>query len=221
MNILNTEIGTTGISLKFDINRVDDFIIDMNVFFDQIPSHIHYAKISQTEYKKTIALNQNSHEIVILNNESETIKLVSLDSFKQHLGLGFTHILEGIDHLLFLLALLILCNSLKSLIFAATGFTIGHSLTLALAASNMVIPQVNIIESLIGWTIVLASIESLNLPKNELKKIQWGISLIIIMSFIFSASNCIDNVVHASEMYFINRHAWILNYTCVCTLLRV
>ena len=62
VNILNTEIGTTGISLKFDINRVDDFIIDMNVFFDQIPSHIHYAKISQTEYKKTIALNQNNHE---------------------------------------------------------------------------------------------------------------------------------------------------------------
>jgi len=192
VNILNTETGTTGISLKFDINRADDFIIDMNVFFDQIPSHIHYAKINQKEYKKTIALNQNSHEIVILNNESETKKSVPFDSFKQHLGLGFTHILEGIDHLLFLLALLILCNSLKSLIFAATGFTIGHSLTLALAASNMVIPQVNIIESLIGWTIVLASIESLNLPKNELKKIQWGISLIVIMSFIFSAFNMIN-----------------------------
>ena len=111
MNILNTEIGTTGISLKFDINQVDDFIIDMNVFFDQIPGHIHYAKINQIDYKKTIALNQNSHEIVILNNESETIKPVPFDSFKQHVGLGFAHILEGIDHLLFLLALLILCNS--------------------------------------------------------------------------------------------------------------
>ena len=66
VNILNTEIGTTGISLKFDINQTDDFIIDMNVFFDQIPGHIHYAKINQTDYKKTIALNQNSHEIVCL-----------------------------------------------------------------------------------------------------------------------------------------------------------
>ena len=56
VNILNTEIGTTGISLKFDINQVDDFIIDMNVFFDQIPGHIHYAKINQIDYKKTIAL---------------------------------------------------------------------------------------------------------------------------------------------------------------------
>ena len=192
VNILNTEIGTTGISLKFDINQADDFIIDMNVFFDQIPGHIHYAKINQIDYKKTMALNQNSHEIVILNNESETIKPVPFDSFKQHVGLGFAHILEGIDHLLFLLALLILCNSLKSLIFAATGFTIGHSLTLALAASNVVIPQVNIIESLIGWTIVLASIESLNLPNNELKKIQWVISAIAIMSFIFIVFNMID-----------------------------
>ena len=96
MNILNTEIGTTGISLKFDINQVDDFIIDMNVFFDQIPGHIHYAKINQIDYKKTIALNQNNHEIVILNNESETIKPVPFDSFKQHVGLGFAHILEGL-----------------------------------------------------------------------------------------------------------------------------
>ena len=104
------------------------------------------------------------------------------DSFKQYLGLGFTHILEGIDHLLFLLALFILCKSLRSLFFAATGFTIGHSVTLALAASNIIIPEINIIESLIGWTIVLASIEALNIPKREMRKIQLGI-LIMVMTF--------------------------------------
>ena len=103
--------------------------------------------------------------------------------------LGFIHILEGLDHLVFLLALLLLCKSLKSLIFAATGFTIGHSVTLALAASNIIIPQINIIESLIGWTIILASIESLKIPINEFRKIQTGMALIIIILMLTSINN--------------------------------
>ena len=85
-----------------------------------------------------------------------------------------------------MLALLILCKSLKSLVFAVTGFTIGHSLTLGLAASNIVIPQVNVIESLIGWTIILASIESINLPRYELRKIQFGILLMVITVILLS-----------------------------------
>ena len=182
INILNTEPGTTGLSLKFNIDQVEEYIFDVNIFFNQIPSHVHYAKINyESGQKRTIVLNENNHQINFLTKEDEALEQGSFDSFKQYLGLGFTHILEGIDHLLFLLALFILCKSLKSLFFAATGFTIGHSVTLALAASNIVIPEVNIIESLIGWTIVLASIEALNIPKHEMRKIQFGI-LITVMA---------------------------------------
>ena len=182
INILNTEPGTTGLSLKFNIDQVEEYIFDVNIFFNQIPSHVHYAKINyESGQKRTIVLNENNHQINFLTKEDEALEQGSFDSFKQYLGLGFTHILEGIDHLLFLLALFILCKSLKSLFFAATGFTIGHSVTLALAASNIVIPEVNIIESLIGWTIVLASIEALNIPKHEMRKIQFAI-LIIVMA---------------------------------------
>ena len=70
--------------------------------------------------------------------------------------------------------------------------TIGHSLTLGLAAPNIVIPQVNIIESLIGWTIILASIESINLPRHELRKIQSGVLLIVIAVILLSALNIIE-----------------------------
>ena len=182
INILNTEPGTTGLSLKFNIDQVEEYIFDVNIFFNQIPSHVHYAKINyESGQKRTIVLNENNHQINFLTKEDEALEQGSFDSFKQYLGLGFTHILEGIDHLLFLLALFILCKSLKSLFFAATGFTIGHSVTLALAASNIVIPEVNIIESLIGWTIVLASIEALNIPKHEMRKIQFAI-LITVMA---------------------------------------
>ena len=187
INVLNTEIGMTGLSLIFDTNQFEKYIFDMNIFFEEIPGHIHYARINHHIGKmRTLVLNQNNHEIIIFSELNAVEEQEWFDSFKQYIGLGFTHILEGIDHLLFLLALLILCKSFKSLVFAATGFTIGHSLTLGLAASDIVIPQVNIIESLIGWTIILASIESINLPRHELRKTQFGILLMVITVILLS-----------------------------------
>ena len=190
INVLNTEIGMTGLSLIFDTNQFEKYIFDMNIFFEEIPGHIHYARINHhMGQMRTLVLNQNNHEIIIFSELNAVEEQEWFDSFKQYIGLGFTHILEGIDHLLFLLALLILCKSFKSLVFAATGFTIGHSLTLGLAASNIVIPQVNIIESLIGWTIILASIESINLPRHELRKIQSVVLLIVIAMILLSTLN--------------------------------
>ena len=187
INVLNTEIGMTGLSLIFDTNQFEKYIFDMNIFFEEIPGHIHYARINHhMGQMRTLVLNQNNHEIIIFSELNAVEEQEWFDSFKQYIGLGFTHILEGIDHLLFLLALLILCKSFKSLVFAATGFTIGHSLTLGLAASDIVIPQVNIIESLIGWTIILASIESINLPRHELRKTQFGILLMVITVILLS-----------------------------------
>jgi hydrogenase/urease accessory protein HupE len=48
--------------------------------------------------------------------------------------LGIEHILTGFDHLLFVLALLILVNGVRRLVATITAFTLAHSLTLALAS---------------------------------------------------------------------------------------
>lgn len=55
----------------------------------------------------------------------------ALDIFTSYLPLGFDHILEGIDHLLFVFALMLLIPNLSHLIGAITAFTIAHSITLA------------------------------------------------------------------------------------------
>ena len=51
--------------------------------------------------------------------------------------LGFVHILEGIDHLLFLLCLVISCRQFRALVWVTTAFTAAHSLTLAASALGM------------------------------------------------------------------------------------
>ena len=54
--------------------------------------------------------------------------------FVFYLGLGVEHIIGGIDHLLFLLALLALATSLWQTVKIVTAFTVAHSITLSLAA---------------------------------------------------------------------------------------
>ena len=57
---------------------------------------------------------------------------------RTYLVLGFKHILEGIDHLMFILALLILVNGKRRLVMTVTAFTLAHSLTLAGATLQLV-----------------------------------------------------------------------------------
>jgi hypothetical protein len=51
----------------------------------------------------------------------------------EYLILGFHHILMGIDHLLFVLGLLIIVQNYRMLIKTITAFTVAHSITLAIA----------------------------------------------------------------------------------------
>jgi hydrogenase/urease accessory protein HupE len=51
----------------------------------------------------------------------------------EYIGLGFHHILQGVDHLLFVLGLLLIVKSRMMLLKTVTAFTVSHSITLAIA----------------------------------------------------------------------------------------
>ncbi len=85
-----------------------------------------------------------------------------MSSFGSFLQLGLHHILtlEAADHLLFL-ATLILAHELgkwRPLLILITAFTIGHSLTLALATLNVVQVNKHAVEALIPATIMVTSL---------------------------------------------------------------
>lgn len=75
--------------------------------------------------------------------------------------LGLFHVLSGPDHIAFLLALTLLAGRPWLAIGAATGFTLGHSLTLGLVATAALKPDYRAIEALIGFTVVYAASEAL------------------------------------------------------------
>ena len=76
-----------------------------------------------------------------------------------YLKFGFSHILAGNDHLLFVLALLILVTSTRTLIWTITSFTVAHSITLAAATLGFVnFPQAPV-EAIIALSIVFVASE--------------------------------------------------------------
>ena len=74
---------------------------------------------------------------------------------------GVHHILIGPDHILFLCALLLMGGSWKTLIKIVTAFTLGHSLTLSLAALNIFAPPAAITEPAIALTIIVVGVDNL------------------------------------------------------------
>jgi hypothetical protein len=89
------------------------------------------------------------------------------EAMQTYLLLGIEHIVVGIDHIAFLVALLLLCRRVREVVFMVTGFTIGHSITLSLAALGVAQPNVPVIESLIGFTIALVAAENIGIATNS------------------------------------------------------
>ncbi len=88
-----------------------------------------------------------------------------MSEFLGFVQLGFRHIADvnAADHILFLLALAAIyrLRDWRSALWVVTSFTIGHSLTLALAVTNLVTMPTALIEFLIPITIVATCVENI------------------------------------------------------------
>jgi hydrogenase/urease accessory protein HupE len=82
-------------------------------------------------------------------------------SFGSFLLLGVEHIWLGYDHVLFLLALMIVGGSFRSIVLIITSFTVAHTITLALATLDLVRVPGAIVEPLIAATIIYVGIENI------------------------------------------------------------
>jgi len=78
---------------------------------------------------------------------------------KEYLALGVEHILFGYDHLLFVACLVLIAGIWRRILITVTGFTIAHSLTLALAALDLVAVPVPPVEAAIALSIVFLATE--------------------------------------------------------------
>jgi hypothetical protein len=105
-------------------------------------------------------------------------------------ALGFFHILDGTDHLLFLLSLVIPFRRLRPLVLVVTAFTVAHSITLVasafgLAPSALWFPP--LIETLIAASIVYMALENIVGPKEGKRwMVAFGFGLVHGFGFSFA-----------------------------------
>lgn len=105
----------------------------------------------------------NREEPQFLIPEKESASRVFLD----YLTLGVEHLLSGVDHLLFVLGLMLLMPTRRKLIRAVTAFTVGHSMTLALAALGLLGVSQSLVEVAIAATLVILAKEALQADRER------------------------------------------------------
>ncbi len=183
-------LGYVRVRLVFDCGAsLGDISISINSFFNVASSHVHYANMSlnrEPSYQYLFTNKQRRHEIT---NQLATSSHW-FDSITQFVLIGIEHIFGGIDHIAFLLALLLLLRSLKVLVWMVTGFTLGHSITLALAALGWVIPDLDIVEAAIGFTIALVAVQNIAVLTGNHRQITYfsvaGLLLIVLINLIWN-----------------------------------
>lgn len=81
------------------------------------------------------------------------------------LTLGFDHLLEGYDPLLFLAGLIVVARDWRALLGVVTTFTVAHSTTLLLSAFEIVSLDPKLTETLIPGSICYVGIENVLAPE--------------------------------------------------------
>jgi len=100
--------------------------------------------------------------------------------FLKFLRLGVEHIWTGIDHLLFVAGLIFVAGTWRRVAVTITGFTIAHSITLALAALGLVRLPPGAVEAVIALSIVFLAVEIAKGPRDTLT---WRRPVFVAASF--------------------------------------
>lgn len=112
-----------------------------------------------------------THSLLAPPDQTELI-IPEVESFgavaRDYLTLGVKHILEGYDHLLFLVCLMLIAGTGRRILITITGFTIAHSITLALSALGLVRVPVPAVEAAIALSIVFLAVEIVRGNENSL-----------------------------------------------------
>ncbi|KER10913.1 MAG: HupE / UreJ protein [[Candidatus Thermochlorobacteriaceae] bacterium GBChlB] len=131
--------------------------------------------------------------------------------FSTFLRLGFEHIsdLKGYDHILFIAALCAVYSfrAWKQLLWLVTGFTVGHSITLALSTLRLVTIKTELVEFLIPVTILLTCIANMfNRTKSDIEThdyLKYSSAIFFGMIHGLGFSNFLRSMLGAEENLFL------------------
>lgn len=120
-------------------------------------------RIVRRDGQTTTLVAEPSERRIPLPEQATTLSVL-----RDYLQLGFAHIMGGIDHFLFVSCLILIAGTVRRTIVTVTGFTLAHSLTLSLAALDLVRLPSPPVEAAIALSIVLLARELLRERRDTL-----------------------------------------------------
>jgi hypothetical protein len=156
---LSATTGFRKLDFTFKCPDVHNLRIHFAGLFELIPSHTDFAQVQNAatgEFMEQLFTLEHQ-TIDVTGGESEHLKNAR---FSEFVRMGVMHIFTGIDHMAFLLGLVMISRRVRELMLVVTGFTIGHSLTLALAVTGVLRPHGEFIDALVALTIALIGAEN-------------------------------------------------------------
>ncbi|KTS64318.1 LigA [Microbacterium testaceum] len=124
------------------------------VFSSLFPDAEGYVTDTKTILTYSLDLHEGS-TVLDAEHPSFTTAQTPLERFWEFFRLGAEHLLTGIDHILFLLALIVGSRRLREVVIAATTFTLAHSVTFILAATGVVAAPPELVEPTIALSIAV------------------------------------------------------------------
>ncbi|MFY0691322.1 MAG: HupE/UreJ family protein [Paracoccaceae bacterium] len=137
-----------------------------------ISTMIHFARISGETHTKILPPDMRKWTAPA----PETAVGISRD----YIELGFRHILEGFDHLLFVTCLLLIAGTFRRILITITGFTLAHSITLAAGALGLARVPIAPVEATIALSIVFLAYE---LVRNQRDTLTWRYPILVSGGF--------------------------------------
>jgi hypothetical protein len=144
--------------MNFECPDAAGIALHSSVFFDLVPSHVSLAQIQTADGKLIQQLFTKDNQTLETGGKDETMRDAG---FLKYVQMGIMHIFTGVDHMSFLLGLVLISRRLRDLVFVVTGFTIGHSATLALAVTGVIRPHAEFIDALVALTIAMIGAENI------------------------------------------------------------
>jgi hypothetical protein len=136
-----------------------------SAFFELVPTHVNLAQVQRPNgdfVEQVIGADDQGIDVAGANGEG-----LEGAGFFRFIAMGVMHIFTGVDHMSFLVGLVLISRRLRDLVFVVTGFTIGHSLTLALAVTGIIRPHAEYIDALVALTIALIGAENISVASHR------------------------------------------------------
>lgn len=134
--------------------------IESRLFLRVAASHLHFVTLRDSEGRTAEAVLTEPHPRAVLTPTSAPEVQPFWETVAHFIPIGAEHVWTGLDHVAFIMALvLVTTGRLRQLVFAVTGFTLGHTATLGLAAIGAIRPDSLAVEALIGFTIAFVALE--------------------------------------------------------------